>query len=372
MEGNTQIRLGALDQLKDKQYDITADPKDFKQECERLFAVAHIDNEGEMLRYLHDMLPDRLYAVMVGANPQTSNAFYEVLERYWRRHKIIKIKASDEPVEQATSEASTIQMLLQALSAKTPTPKPEPIQEKSPLCKNCGRTGHWAATCRQSGRSQEQCNWCGRRGHQEQNCRTKQQSSRNNPPVQRNNYNNYNNFNNSNRQGNQQRPQPDTRRCFNCGKQGHVQAQCFKPRHDTNALGEDLQEPPTIKDLFQDLYQAPELSAPWEEEEEKPRRKFQHLTPVGTFSSPTAVHTYLNIGGVKYKTLIDTGASISIMSAKVLQNIGQQVQQVDTVSAMTADQTMIDTIGLVHDVKVQLEDLIVPSTFRVIKKPAIL
>ena len=82
LEGNTQIRLGALDQLKDKQYDMTADPKDFKRECERLFAVARIDNEGEMLRYLHDMLPDRLYAVMVGANPQTSNAFYEVLERY--------------------------------------------------------------------------------------------------------------------------------------------------------------------------------------------------------------------------------------------------------------------------------------------------
>ena len=127
-------------------------------------------------------------------------------------------------------------------------------------------------------------------------------------------------------------------------------------------------EPPTIKDLFKELNQHPEFSAHWEEEEEPQRRKFYHLIPVGTSSNPTAVHAYLNIEGVKYKTLIDTGASISILSADVFQHLNGQVLQEDTLSAMTADQTMIDILGLVHDVKVQLDDLTIPSTFRVMKK----
>ena len=45
--GNNQIHFGALDQLKDKQYDITADPKDFKQECTRLFTMSSINDVGD-------------------------------------------------------------------------------------------------------------------------------------------------------------------------------------------------------------------------------------------------------------------------------------------------------------------------------------
>ena len=56
LEGNDQIRLGALDQLKDKQYTMTSDPKDFKRECTRLFDVARVNAVAEKLRYLNDML----------------------------------------------------------------------------------------------------------------------------------------------------------------------------------------------------------------------------------------------------------------------------------------------------------------------------
>ena len=84
-------------------------------------------------------------------------------------------------------------------------------------------------------------------------------------------------------------------------------------------------ELPTIKDLFKELNQYPEFSAHWEEEEEPQWRKFYYLIPVRTSSNPTAVHTYLNIEGVKYKTLIDTGASISILLADVLQHLSSQV-----------------------------------------------
>ena len=69
IEDNDQIRLGALDQLKEKQYDMTVNPQGFKYECIRLFQVAWINDVQERLRYLHDMLPDRLYAVIVAVNP---------------------------------------------------------------------------------------------------------------------------------------------------------------------------------------------------------------------------------------------------------------------------------------------------------------
>ena len=58
LEGDDRFRLGALDQLKEKQYNMTTDPQDFKRECIRLFDVARINNAAERLRYLNDMLPD--------------------------------------------------------------------------------------------------------------------------------------------------------------------------------------------------------------------------------------------------------------------------------------------------------------------------
>ena len=62
------------------------------------------------------MLPDRLYAVMIGANLQAPNAFYETLERYWRRQKKVMIKVTDEEDdESSSSNASVVKLLAKAL-----------------------------------------------------------------------------------------------------------------------------------------------------------------------------------------------------------------------------------------------------------------
>jgi hypothetical protein len=262
------------------------------------------------------------------------------------------IKVSDYTEETSSSESNIIKTLLSALQEKNkpsnPSPTPSQKQER-PQCRNCGRTGHWAAECRSRSQNPVQCTWCGFKGHLEKDCRKKQQGPRNNTPQT----------------NNQQTAQQDRRKCFNCGREGHIQARCPNRRHDTNALGEDLQEPPTINDLFKELQQEPELLV---QEEETTRRKFQNITAIGITSNPTALHAYLTIEGQQYKTLIDTGASISLMSQEVLQDIGKQVQEADTTSAMTADRTMTDIIGLVHKVKIQLADLTVPFTFRVMGK----
>ena len=369
IEGNDQIRLGALDQLRDKKYDIISDPKDFKRECTRLFAVARIQNDGEKLRYLHEMLPDRLYSVMIGANPATPNAFYETLERYWRRQKKVMIKVTDEEEEGTPSQDTSIAKLL--AKALQERPKKEEQDQSAPHCKKCGRKGHYAAECRsqpQGQRFQGNCNWCGIKGHREVECKKKKfGGSSNNTQASRQDFNMEDLVKKVSTMAitnfvEQQKNTPDERKCYNCGKPGHVAAKCRQRRHDTNALGEDLQEPPSIQDLF------PEQEFFSHQEEDVPRRAFQSITAIGTSSNPTAVHTYLTVEGKKYKTLIDTGASISLLSQDALQDLGLTVQEKDTLPAMTVDRTLTDMMGLIHDVKVQLDDLTIPSTFRVMGK----
>ena len=240
IQGNDQIRLGAMDQLKDKQYDITSDPKDFKRECVRLFAVARIPDDGEKLRYLHDMLPDRLYAVMIGANPQTPNAFYDTLERYWRRQKKVMIKVTDEEEDESSSPNTSVAKLL--AKALQDRPKKKESDHETPYCKKCRRTGHYAPDCRsqpqgqhfQGQRFQGNCNWCGIKGHREADCRRKNQGPSNN-------------YNRTPRQDfnmedlvkkvstmaitnfvEQQKNTHDERKCYNCGKAGHVAAKCHQ------------------------------------------------------------------------------------------------------------------------------------------------
>ena len=166
----------------------------------------------------------------------------------------------------------------------------------------------------------------------------------------------------------QQKSGPDVRKCYNCGKVGHVAAKCNSRRHDTNALGEDLEAPPLIQDLFPDILTKQEPFGNPDQEEDIPCCAFRNVSSVATSSNPTAVHAYLTIAGQQFKTLIDTGASISLLSEEALQHMGRLVQEKDTLPAMTVDRTLTDMMGLIHDVKVQLEDLTIPSTFRVMGK----
>ena len=62
------------------------------------------------------MLPDRLYAVMIEANPADPNEFYQTLERYWRRQKKLMIKVTDDNEDSpSVTETSAIKLLADAL-----------------------------------------------------------------------------------------------------------------------------------------------------------------------------------------------------------------------------------------------------------------
>ena len=155
------------------------------------------------------------------------------------------------------------------------------------------------------------------------------------------------------------RSNEDQRRCYACNKTGHVANRCPTRRHDTNALGEDPQQAPDLDDLFEEIEQAEEYCpSPPQVDRSHPGKVFRGLAALDAQTSPTAIHAYLSLEGRQYKTLIDTGASISLLSAEVLQDLGREVQETDTLPAMTVDRTLADTSGLIRDVQVQ----VAPST----------
>jgi hypothetical protein len=85
-------------------------------------------------------------------------------------------------------------------------------------------------------------------------------------------------------------------------------------------------------------------------------------------SNSTAIHAYLTIEGHQFKTLIDTGASISLLSEEALQTLGREVQEQDAAPAMTVDRSLTDMRGLVRQVQVKVADLTFSSTFRIMGK----
>ena len=86
------------------------------------------------------------------------------------------------------------------------------------------------------------------------------------------------------------------------------------------------------------------------EQGEQEGRIFCSLAVIRDSTQSTAAHTYLTIGGQKFKVLIDSGASISLLSSEVLQLIGRTIQEADTLPAMTVDRSLADMQGLVKDV----------------------
>ena len=89
---------------------------------------------------------------------------------------------------------------------------------------------------------------------------------------------------------------------------------------------------------------------------------FRDLSSISTGTSSTAVHAYLTIEGHQFKTLIDTGASISLLSKETLQTLGRKVDRNDALPVVTANRTLLEIQGLVQNVPIQVADITFPST----------
>ena len=161
---------------------------------------------------------------------------------------------------------------------------------------------------------------------------------------------------------------PDTRKCYACNKIGHIATTCPTRRHDTNALGEDLREAPLIELFDNETEEEEYCPAPPAVDNSHLGRTFRSLSAATMDSNSTAIHAYLTIEGHQFKTLIDTGASISLLSEEALQTLGREVQEQDAVPAMTVDRSLTDMRGLVRQVQVKVADLTFPSTFRIMGK----
>ena len=66
--------------------------------------------------------------------------------------------------------------------------------------------------------------------------------------------------------------------------------------------------------------------------------------------------------------MIDTGASISLLSEEALKALGRQIGEVDTLPAVTVDGTLTEMKGLVREVQVQVADLTFPTMFQIMSK----
>ena len=75
-----RFRLGALDQIRDKKYNKEQDPRDFKREINLLFRIARIQEDGEKVRLLEEMLPNDLYRVVIAAQPANINEAITIME----------------------------------------------------------------------------------------------------------------------------------------------------------------------------------------------------------------------------------------------------------------------------------------------------
>ena len=124
-------------------------------------------------------------------------------------------------------------------------------------------------------------------------------------------------------QRNPQSQGSETRKCYACNKFGHLVSRYPIRWHDANALGENLQEPPSLDELFATEEPEKNLIDFGQENSAQVGRMFRDLSSISTGTSSTAIYAYLNVGGHQFKTLIDTGASISLLSEETLQILGR-------------------------------------------------
>ena len=169
-------------------------------------------------------------------------------------------------------------------------------------------------------------------------------------------------------QRNPQSQGSETRKCYACNKFGHLASRCPTRRHNANALGEDLQEPSSLDELFAAEEPEKDLIDFGQENPAQVGRMFCDLSSISTSTSSMAIHAYLNVGGHQFKMLIDTGTSISLLSEETLQILGRQVDRKDALPVVTANRTLLEIQGMVQNIPIQVADLTFPATLQVMTK----
>lgn len=131
-------------------------------------------------------------------------------------------------------------------------------------------------------------------------------------------------------------------------------------------VGQMLQYPNQRRNLAQILRRP--LAA--QEPQETQMTQGAQETHVVNFSDnprTTAAHCYIRIKGNPIRAVLDSGAAVSIITKKLMDKLKLKIDKPSSTVVITATGTRTRALGQIEDVKIAIQDILLPSTFQVIE-----
>src|SRR6185437_68222 len=80
-----------------------------------------------------------------------------------------------------------------------------------------------------------------------------------------------------------------------------------------------------------------------------------------------AMRWHLNIRGQPVVAILDSGAAVSIITAKLMKRVGLKINQYSKTIIVTANGAREKALGSITDVKITLQDIVIPIDLQVIE-----
>ena len=81
----------------------------------------------------------------------------------------------------------------------------------------------------------------------------------------------------------------------------------------------------------------------------------------------TAMRCHIRIKGNPVVAILDSGAAVSIITAKLMRKLGLHIQKPSKTIVVTANENRTKALGIILDVKITIQDIIIPINLQVIE-----